>query len=130
MTATDSTKSLGEAQVPPPVDSEQLSLPATHTQGPWLLIERPNYGYDLCVNGASELHPGGWFVELHGGGFDNSDLDRRLKAEFDANCRLIAAAPDLKSSLAEMIETYGSDDGGGPIAIIERAKAAIARATS
>lgn len=31
----------------------------------------------------------------------------------------------LLTSLKEMVECYGSDDGGGPIAIIERAKKAI-----
>lgn len=35
---------------------------------------------------------------------------------------------DLVASLQEMIDAYGSDDGGGPISIIERAKVAIARA--
>lgn len=34
----------------------------------------------------------------------------------------------LVASLKEMIECYGSDDGGGPIPIIERAKAALAGA--
>jgi hypothetical protein len=31
----------------------------------------------------------------------------------------------LRASLTEMIDCYGSDDGGGPIPIIERAKAAL-----
>jgi hypothetical protein len=34
---------------------------------------------------------------------------------------------DLLASLKEMIEAYGSDDGHGPVPIIERAKAAVAR---
>lgn len=33
----------------------------------------------------------------------------------------------LRASLTEMIDCYGSDDGGGPIGIIERAKAALAQ---
>jgi hypothetical protein len=35
----------------------------------------------------------------------------------------------LISSLREMVDVYGSDDGSGPIPIIQRAKAAIASAS-
>jgi len=54
---------------------------------------------------------------------------RPAHGEGEANARLMAAAPELLASLREMIECYGSDDGGGPIPIIERARAAIAKAT-
>lgn len=56
-------------------------------------------------------------------------LPPRLHAEVteDAQAALDAAgAPALVASLKEMIDCYGSDDGGGPIEIIERAKAAVA----
>lgn len=36
---------------------------------------------------------------------------------------------DLLASLQEMVAAYGSDDGDGPIPIIERARAAIRKAT-
>lgn len=36
----------------------------------------------------------------------------------------------LIASLEEMIDAYGSDDGHGPVAIIERAKAAIVAASA
>ena len=39
----------------------------------------------------------------------------------------LAIHDGLMASLIEMVDVYGSDDGGGPIAIVERAKAAIAR---
>jgi len=45
-----------------------------------------------------------------------------------ADARLIAAAPELLASLKEMLEVYGWDDGLGPLEILERAKAAIAKA--
>jgi len=61
---------------------------------------------------------------------------RRTPQELDNNVGAIwrySKASDvtcdaLIASLAEMVECYGSDDGGGPIPIIERAKAAIAAA--
>ena len=39
--------------------------------------------------------------------------------EGKGNCDAVVA------SLKEMIDAYGSDDGGGPITIIERARAAL-----
>ncbi len=60
------------------------------TKGPWVL--RPmSYGYDLSVVGVSGGY-GGWFIGLHGGNLDDMPAAR---AEFDANARLIAAAPEL-----------------------------------
>ena len=45
-----------------------------------------------------------------------------------ANARLIAAAPELLASLAEMVEKYDPDDGY-TTDVIERARAAIRKAT-
>lgn len=63
-----------------------------HTPGPWLLMPMA-YGYDLCVEGATPGGYGGWFVELHT--LSNEDL----RQEFDANARLIAAAPEMLAAL-------------------------------
>lgn len=68
----------------------------TATPGPWRL--RPmSYGYDLSIDGVTGEGLGGWFVELHSGARANDTAE--FVAEFDANARLIAAAPVMRATL-------------------------------
>lgn len=50
--------------------------------------------------------------------------------EWEANARLIAAAPDLFVALTEMLVDYGSADESGKCAILARANAALAKVES
>ena len=86
-----------------------------HTPGPWGL-RKMAYGYDLVAQGVSGPGSyGGWFVELHG---DDSK-------EFEASCRLIAAAPELLR-LASMI--VDANEGLDEAPLVIAARAAIAKA--
>lgn len=76
------------------------------TPGPWTLTPA-SYGYDLCVRGIVSDTSGGWFVQLHSGERDNDPPE--FRQEFDANARLIAAAPELLEAApdaADMLERY------------------------
>lgn len=86
-----------------------------HTPGPW----RTSLTDDTVVVDAA-----GREVAAIDGDYNDPDTWPLM----EANARLIAAAPDLLAALAEMIDCYGSDDGCGPIPIIDRANAAIAKA--
>lgn len=95
--------------------------PVKHTPGPWRYFE---------LRGGSKRHPRpGTYFRI--AGRDGFSLDGRgfsvTGSVEEADARLMAAAPDLLAALREMVECYGIF--GGPIAIIERATAAIAKAT-
>lgn len=66
-----------------------------HTPGPWVLREMA-YGYDLTCQGvAGPGSYGGWFIELHSGALGDAEIE----ATFEADVRLIAAAPDMLAAL-------------------------------
>ena len=95
--------------------------PVAHTPGPWRYFDPsgerkpdPDHGTYFRIAGARGF-------SLDGRGFCVTGYVP------EADARLMAAAPDLLAALREMVECYGIF--GGPIAIIERATAAIAKAT-
>jgi hypothetical protein len=93
--------------------TEQLK----HTPGPWE-FDRNNHGRDLR-DGYGILDSFGCALGVHV--TDAGDLDRRRKAaEVEANCRLIAAAPDLlngcKATLGLIQLWAGRNDAIGVLA--------------
>jgi hypothetical protein len=100
-------------------------MSAQHTPGPWVYTFNPGEYSEseilddegrLIAIGAGQNY-GCWRV-----GDDNGD------AEFEANARLIAAAPELYETLKQLLDGMAgeedSDDG-----VLKRARAAIAKAT-
>ena len=78
-----------------------------HTPGPWLYWRSERVAR--------------FFIDAHDGSLIAEDA-------LEADARLIAAAPDLLASLKEMLEVYGWDDRLRSLNMLERAKAAIAKA--
>ena len=103
-----------------------------HTPGPWIKAERLNgpwwhisanhsVGGELCKQGRQAI------ATVHG----ESKRGAKAYAEmFEANARLIAAAPDLLMVLQDLQESaiYWSEYDV-PLGIVARINAAIAKAT-
>lgn len=75
--------------------------PATHTPGPWEVIETDHICY---VKAAGIWHPNEFLATVHQG-FD-------FMLPVAANADLIASAPDLLAACRLMLEARDSDDGG------------------
>lgn len=80
-----------------------------HTPGPWIITKGDEW--TDCIHTETEKQ-GIWTV---------ASVNKR-RYEFEANRRLIAAAPELLAALIDMVDGYSM--GGA-----ERARAAIAKAT-
>lgn len=85
---------------------------SAHTPGPWSADAEGCEIFSPSANGR---------VAMVG---ERSDIEVER-----ANARLIAAAPDLLTSLEKMLEVYWQDDGETPPQFILAARAAIAKAT-
>lgn len=100
-----------------------------HTPGPWVrmraepwTVENDDaYGHTYTGIGAENEHPIALVVAA----------DYQSDGCFDANARLIAAAPDLLAALQGMLEAFGGfrDLAGNPVEEDVAARAAIAKAT-
>ena len=66
-------------------------MSAGHTLGPWFAVQ-------------PESANGWWVVSCNEDGSDC--VDESGEAEFQANAHLIAAAPDLKTALADLLNHY------------------------
>jgi len=91
----------------------------TSTPGPWVV----KYGYNVVVDDREKGEFGrgicstGSYSE-YGPGVTNARM-RQVRAENEANARLIAAAPDLLNALSLLVELIAGD---------QRSEAEIARA--
>lgn len=113
-------------------------MSAKHEPGPWTLSEPRSYGFDLLAPGVSGPGRGGWFMELHSG--ERADDPPAFREAFDANARLIAAAPELLEILevaaptiwvaAELAADNGElENENSRRRIYDRMVAALAKAT-
>lgn len=96
-----------------------------HTDGPWHVFDnREDKGFERCdvarMGVGSKLHADVAHCYAH-----SSD---RTDEETLANCKLIAAAPDLLAALNEVMPLirFTDDDGWNAV---KRARAAITKAT-
>lgn len=96
---------------------------AAHTPGPWRADGNTN-GNFYGVSAVREGFRGSPVVVWRG-------IARPSSAEGRANAHLIAAAPELLATLAELTEAvdFGSDSSATHQALLDRARAAIAKAS-
>ena len=83
-----------------------------HTPGPW------------AVNPTGDIGP--WYVGTQDEGIADCDLGFCGAEEFEANARLIAAAPDLLEACERLMRDYPDKSNS---TAIEAIRAAIAKAT-
>lgn len=94
----------------------------THTPGPWTV----DWDYDEGWNHHIESSPGNRICFMAHDGADH-------QKQFDANARLIAAAPDMLAALKDLLaiidaQRWGRPWAGRPHAEADAALAAIAKA--
>lgn len=95
-----------------------------HTPGPWAY--RPLEFDDWGI-----VRAGDYVVaQARAGGGDVSlDEHRANKTDpYEANARLIAAAPDLLEALKEYVRDFGGNEDADSRRMVEKANAAIAKA--
>lgn len=86
-----------------------------HTPGPWEVTRRPGRMYVSDANGYNVM-----------AGLSTSPL---TMAELEANARLISAAPELLDALTDLVGGCGKEGDLFNGAAMEKASAAIAKAT-
>jgi hypothetical protein len=92
---------------------------SAHTPGPWTIgVPNNKTECDIGIHGGDESPY--IIADLQTDGYDDETQD--------ANARLIAAAPELLSSLREVMGWYIEGGHAVPRIYIERANAAIAKA--
>jgi hypothetical protein len=103
---------------------------AKHTPGPWHFCGSQYSASDKPAvtarnTGTGYLTPEGWHYVIPA-------IDGATNEQAEANARLIAAAPDLLSALAALVDSLASADEEGLLEHapqMEAARAAIAAAT-
>lgn len=107
-----------------------MMMESKHTPGPWFVPEGPyisGLSVEVQGNDAAVLCPGSGGARS----YTNTICDVTWSGtdEWEANARLIAAAPDLLDALDAMLDCYGEyeiDPFQAPV--IHQARAAIAKA--
>jgi hypothetical protein len=99
------------------------ALPVKHSQGPWQFELYPSGGFE--IESPTGGHAGGTLIIASRNSHRNVEV-------MHANARLIAAAPDLLEALRDVIGWVpgpASWHTGAPAKAVERARAALSKAT-
>jgi hypothetical protein len=108
-----------------PAVSGKAGIPCAFTPGPWGLVSH-NYGYDLVAQGSAPKGYGGWLVELHSG--ERPTDGPEFRELFEANARLISAAPDMFEALESVDDMFSNPGRINKNTVRDNVRAALAKA--